>query len=436
MIGQGLASLGEDAGKAVQKYYYNKDTKEMLGGVTDKIAGILDTDPYIANRLGLRRDPKTNTWDKKGIAIAVTTIGGGDVRKGVQMTSGLLSDRAAQQVQNSAFLGATRPGVIMPGQQAAMYSALGGENPMGFAQYMQGQELGAAKIAETKSQTKLNLASAIAKSVAPSGFATLDDARNSVGGNLDNYNVEVKDGRFYVIPLSKKTSLEVGALETTAAGLEAGKTPQSALKAANGTPKTHKVQWTGDRFVGVPFNETERLEIKLKEGTLNEKEQKTLTENKKYANKVTSELALATVMKDQLTALSTQAANTQPGFWTTLISNIPGTPSADFAAQIDTVISKIGFDRLLQMKDSSPNGASGLGSLNASELDGLKNSLANLKKSQSYSQFQNNLKVVSDYYNNVVKSLQEDKNNLSSSGSAIGGSDTPLSPDALKYLQP
>jgi hypothetical protein len=146
MIGQGLASLGEDAGKAVQKYYYNKDTKEMLGGVTDKIAGILDTDPYIANRLGLRRDPKTNTWDKKGIAIAVTTIGGGDVRKGVQMTSGLLSDRAAQQVQNSAFLGATAPGVIMPGQEAAMYSALGGENPMGFAQFLQNQALVGSQI--------------------------------------------------------------------------------------------------------------------------------------------------------------------------------------------------------------------------------------------------------------------------------------------------
>jgi hypothetical protein len=146
MIGQGLASLGEEAGKAVQKYYYNKDTKEMLGGVTKRIAGILDTDPYIANKLGLRRDPKTNTWDEKGIAVAVTNIGGGDVRKGVQMTSGFLSDRAAQQVQNSAFLGATRPGVIMPGQEAAMYSALGGENPMGFAQFLQNQALVGSQI--------------------------------------------------------------------------------------------------------------------------------------------------------------------------------------------------------------------------------------------------------------------------------------------------
>jgi hypothetical protein len=146
MIGQGLANLGEEAGKAVQKYYYNKDTKEMLGGVTKRIAGILDTDPYIANKLGLRRDPKTNTWDEKGIAVAVTNIGGGDVRKGVQMTNGFLSDRAAQQVQNSAFLGATRPGVIMPGQEAAMYSALGGENPMGFAQFLQNQELVGSQI--------------------------------------------------------------------------------------------------------------------------------------------------------------------------------------------------------------------------------------------------------------------------------------------------
>lgn len=201
MIGQGIASLGEEAGKAVQKYYYNKDTKEMLGGVTKRIAGILDKDPYIANKLGLRKDTKTNTWDEKGIAIAVTTIGGGDVRKGVQMTSGLLSDRAAQQVQNSAFLGATAPGVIMPGRETAMYSALGGDNPMGFAQYMQGQELGAANIAEKRSQTELNLATAVGKSpvgkiMSESEFKALDTKKYDVKAEL------LPDGKYLVKSIS------------------------------------------------------------------------------------------------------------------------------------------------------------------------------------------------------------------------------------------
>jgi hypothetical protein len=114
-------------------------------------------------------------------------------------------------------------------------------------------------------------------------------------------------------------------------------------------------------------------------------------------------------MKDQLTTLETQAANTQPGFWTALVSNIPGTPSADFAAQIDTVISKIGFDRLREMRESSPNGSSGLGALNVKEFDALQNSLANLKKSQGYEQFQSNLAIVQKNYDRVITSLEQDK---------------------------
>jgi len=169
MIGQGIAALGEDAGKAVQQYYYNKDTKEMLGGVTNKIASIIDNDPWIANKLGLRKDPKTNTWDSKGIEIAVKTIGGGDVRKGVAMTAGLLSEHAAQQVQNSAFTNAIRPGVYLPGTETAAYSALGGENPMGMAQFIQGRDLNAANIAEKQAQA-YHLKNPVVKSIQPTEY--------------------------------------------------------------------------------------------------------------------------------------------------------------------------------------------------------------------------------------------------------------------------
>lgn len=169
---------------------------------------------------------------------------------------------------------------------------------------------------------------------------------------------------------------------------------------------------------------------------LDEKDKKTLFERRQYGNKIDNELYAANIMKDQITALKTQAANTQPGFWAALVSNIPGTPSADLAAQIDTIISKIGFDRLLQMKESSPNGASGLGALNATELESLRNSLANLKKSQSGPQFQSNLEIVQKYYDRVITSLETDKKDFSSSGSSSSGSNgaVPLTADALKYL--
>lgn len=416
MIGQGIASLGEEAGKAVQKYYYNKDTKEMLGGVTKRIAGILDTDPYIANRLGLRKDPKTNTWDEKGIAIAVTTLGGGDVRKGVQMTSGFLSDRAAQQVQNSAFLGATRPGVIMPGQETAMYSALGGDNPMGFAQYMQGQELGAANIAEKRSQAQLNLATAGSK-VSLTGFGTLKEAEDSIPTEQrKNYTFHFTNNRYVALPVSRETELKVGALEASATAVEAGKTPESALNAVKGTPETHRVEWTGKNFTAIPFNKTELLEQKSKQGILDEKDKKTLFERRQYGNKIDNELYAAGVMKEQLASLAGKASSVEPGFWTTLVSNVPGTEQYDFAKQVDTIMSKIGFDRLRQMREISPNGSSGLGALNVKEFDALQNSLANLKISQSYSQFLDNLDIVQKNYDRVIASLEQDKRDFSSSG--------------------
>ncbi len=192
MIGQSLANLGEEAGKAVQKYYYNKDTKEMLGGVTKRIAGILDKDPYIANRLGLRKDPKTNTWDEKAIAVAVTNIGGGDVRKGVQMTNGFLSDRASQLVENSAFINATAPGVYMPGRQAAAYASLGGNNPMAFDQYLQAKAQAEAQRRLADSQATLALATANARASETGKDQEVRNATVAVGKALER--LRDKDG--------------------------------------------------------------------------------------------------------------------------------------------------------------------------------------------------------------------------------------------------
>jgi hypothetical protein len=428
MIGQGLANLGQEVGKGVAAYYKKQEIKKLENDGVAFIQNLGTKNPYILKAVGIQ-DPN----DTKAIKAGMKAVGG--VENFFKLANAAKGEmdktQAADIVMRYGASGGESSYMGADGETFGSPEA----NMMARNQYMaqKTQELQQDKL---RSEAALNKANAGTK-VSLTGFGTLKEAEDSIPADQKkNYTFHFINNRYVALPVSRETELKVGALETTAAAVEAGKTPESALNAVKGTPKTHKVEYVGNKFVAIPFNQTEQLELKLKEGTLNEKETKTLNDNKKYANKVTSELALATVMKDQLNSLATQAANTQPGFWTTLISNIPGTPSADFAAQIDTVISKIGFDRLLQMKDSSPNGSSGLGSLNASELDGLKNSLANLKKSQSYPQFQANLKIVSDYYNNVVKSLQEDKNNLYSSVSSSGSSNVALSPAALKYLQP
>ena len=50
---------------------------------------------------------------------------------------------------------------------------------------------------------------------------------------------------------------------------------------------------------------------------------------------------------------------------------IPGTPAYDTNAQIETVISSIGFDRLQKMRDESPTGGA-LGQVSERELSQLK----------------------------------------------------------------
>jgi len=427
MIGQGLANLGQEMGKGIEAYYKKKEIKKLEDDGVAFVQKIGARSPYILKAVGL------NDINDTG-AIKAGLKASGGVANFLNMAQAVKSDLDKTQAADIAMRYGASGG-------PSSYMGADGEtfgspeaNMMAQNQFMaqKTQELQQDKL---RSEAALNKANAGSK-VSLAGFGTLKEAQDSVKGNEDKYTFHVIGNRYIVLPIDAKTALEVGALKTTAAAAEAGKTPESALKAAGGTPETHKVEWTGNKFTATPFNKTELLEIKAKQGTLDEKGKKTLAENRKYSNKIDNELYAANIMKDQITALQTQAANTQPGFWTALVSNIPGTASADLVAQIDTIISKIGFDRLLQMKESSPNGASGLGALNATELESLRNSLANLKKSQSAPQFQSNLEIVQKYYDRVITSLEQDKKDFSSSGSSSGSSSsaTALSPAAQQYL--
>lgn len=427
MIGQGLANLGQEMGKGIEAYYKKKEIKKLEDDGVAFIQNLGTKNPYILQAVGIK-DPN----DTNAIKAGMKSVGG--VENFFKMANVAKGEMDKSQAADILM----RYG---PSGGASSYMGANGEtfgspeaNMMAQNQFMQ-QRLNQATLEKTLSEAALNKANAGTK-VSLAGFGTLKEAQDSVQGKEKDYTFHFIGNRYVALPIDAKTSLEVGALTKAADAVEAGKTPESALKAVNGTPETHKVEWTGHNFTATPFNKTELLEIKAKQGTLDEKDKKTLDERRKYNNKIENELYSAGIMRDQLTALKTQADNTQPGFWTTLASNIPGTASADFAAQIDTVISKIGFDRLLQMKESSPNGASGLGALNATELESLRNSLANLKKSQSAPQFQSNLEIVQKYYDRVITSLEQDKKDFSSSGSSSGSSSsaTALSPAAQQYL--
>ena len=84
-----------------------------------------------------------------------------------------------------------------------------------------------------------------------------------------------------------------------------------------------------------------------------------------------------------------------------ILSNIPGTDAHDVSKLINTIKANVGFDRLQQMRDSSPTGGA-LGAINQSEMTLLNSALGSLEQSQSPEQFKENLTRLKGIYQGIV----------------------------------
>jgi len=96
------------------------------------------------------------------------------------------------------------------------------------------------------------------------------------------------------------------------------------------------------------------------------------------------------------------------GFTTGIMAGaqvIPGTPQYDLARNLDTIEANIGFDRLQQMRDTSPTGGA-LGQVAVQELAALQQSIRSLKQAQSGGQLRANLAVVRKRYNDYVRATR------------------------------
>lgn len=83
------------------------------------------------------------------------------------------------------------------------------------------------------------------------------------------------------------------------------------------------------------------------------------------------------------------------------LSRFGGSSAYDVRALIDTVKGNIGFDRLQQMRDSSPTGGA-LGAINAIELQTLQAVLGNLQQAQSEEQLRYNLQRMKNLYLDII----------------------------------
>jgi hypothetical protein len=86
-----------------------------------------------------------------------------------------------------------------------------------------------------------------------------------------------------------------------------------------------------------------------------------------------------------------------------VLRNVPGTSASDLSADLDTILSSLGLGKLMEMKNNSKAGASGMGQLSDREMTLLTSALSSLKQSQSPGQLAQHLNDVKTHYQNILK---------------------------------
>lgn len=112
---------------------------------------------------------------------------------------------------------------------------------------------------------------------------------------------------------------------------------------------------------------------------------------------------------------------------------VEGSPSYNLASELETIKANLGFDRLQQMRDSSPTGGA-LGAIAVQELVALQSTIANLDPNQSESQIRANLERVKNHYTQwrsaVEQSLADEERAQTANPAAAASRQTSVSPPA------
>ena len=112
---------------------------------------------------------------------------------------------------------------------------------------------------------------------------------------------------------------------------------------------------------------------------------------------------------DTIDDASKRVNNWTAGLGGSTLKGIPASDAYDLNADIETIKSNFGFDRLQAMRDMSPTGGA-LGGIAVQELTALQASVANLDTAQSPKQLKKNLEKAKGHYQKWLDTLEETKN--------------------------
>jgi len=143
--------------------------------------------------------------------------------------------------------------------------------------------------------------------------------------------------------------------------------------------------------VAIPFQGGEAYQKQQEEAG------KTETQNKQQTTAAT----IVTQDIDRATNLINSAPAWTTGYLGDWLSTIGGTTANDVRALLTTIKANAGFDRLQQMRNSSPTGGA-LGNVSEMELSTLQSAIGNLEQSQSKKQILENLARVKQIYSQII----------------------------------
>ena len=174
------------------------------------------------------------------------------------------------------------------------------------------------------------------------------------------------------------------ALQQATAGKKAENEVGLALKAAGGDPEK-----------ALAFMRQQRLASRA-QTTINlaQKEEQRKEQERVTAGIVTTDINRVLFLMENATLPTTGAAGA-------FLSKIPGTASANMKYLLDTIRANIGFQKLQQMRQSSPTGGA-LGNVTERENALLQATLGSLEQAQTQDQFVYNLKRIHDQFLDTV----------------------------------
>lgn len=149
---------------------------------------------------------------------------------------------------------------------------------------------------------------------------------------------------------------------------------------------------TGYRLVVEPGGEAEANIQRFNEGAAREAE---------------AQLARSQIVVDDINQALAMLDNPLLAGWSgQRLLELGITPAVDLAGLLSTITSSIGIERIIEMKDASPNGATGFGALNETELRLLLAQLGSLDQAQSATQLRRNLERILPLYMGILEDMQ------------------------------